>query len=244
MKLAVISDIHGNLQALESVLSDADQQSVTEYISLGDMTGYGAQPAEVLDLLGSRKVISVMGNHEAALFDEAVLDSMNTNARLSALITRSLLSPEQMNYLKGLPRFIKTGNLHFVHGMPPDSFLEYMLFQPEHRIRELFRQNDMWICFVGHTHLSRLYTIHDDRVTPRLLEPGAISLEHSRRYLVNVGSVGQPRNRDPRARYVILNDEDMTLTLCAVDYDIGKAARMIRERGFPENNAERLFRGG
>jgi len=240
MRVATISDIHGNLEALLRVLDDVAQVGADRIMSLGDNIGYGPEPEQVVALLRQRGIASIMGNHELALASPGYLEQLNPTARASMRITRTLLSPAATAYCLGLPLFRLEAGARLVHGCPPDSPSTYLFAPPPARLRRLFQLFAEPLCFFGHTHLLLLYDW--DGVTSRTSEPraGDYQLDPERRYLVNVGSVGQPRDGTSHAKYLIWDQERAALTVRLVRYDVAVTARKIMALGFPAINAQRL----
>ncbi|MCP4668294.1 MAG: metallophosphoesterase family protein, partial [Deltaproteobacteria bacterium] len=156
MKLAVISDIHGNLEALKEVLADMDRSGIDDIICLGDNVGYGPEPEAVVRLLRDRGIPSVMGNHEWGLLDDARLSWFNPSARRALIETRRLLSDETIGYIRGLPLFRTLEGCRFVHGFPPDDITTYLFDVSPYRFKETLREMEENICFVGHTHVLGL----------------------------------------------------------------------------------------
>ena len=234
MKRALISDIHGNLEALEAVLQDINQVSVDEIYCLGDIIGYGPNPCECLDLVMKRCKATILGNHDqAALFDP---DGFNPMALQAIYWTRDQLdngggSPVMINkrwdFLGELPRQIDEGQFMFVHGSPRDPTNEYVF--PEYvfdqrKMEILFGKVEQY-CFMGHTHIPGVFTTQCEFVSP-----GECDYTYplgKEKALVNVGSVGQPRDDDNRSCYVILDTDKKTLTYRRVDYDRDKTANKI-----------------
>lgn len=241
MRLAIISDIHGNLEAFRQVLKDIDASSVDDVACLGDNIGYGPDPEEVVRLLRSRSIASVMGNHELAVLDEACLMKMNPSARRSLLLTKALLSKETLEYIKGLKASMAFHGSLCVHGYPPDSVTTYLFQASETALRQTFLAMKERICFVGHTHDLRLIRFDGENVTWDSLRQGKASLDKDLQYIVNVGSVGQPRDGNNHAKYVIWEPASSTLEVRFIPYDIGATAEKILALGFPEFNARRLW---
>jgi predicted phosphodiesterase len=217
VKRALISDIHGNLEALEAVLADIEQVSVDEIYCLGDIIGYGPNPCECLDLVIKRCKSTILGNHDqAALFDP---DGFNPMAL--QVINR------RWDFLGELPRHVDEGEFRFVHGSPRDPTNEYVF--PEY----VFDQRKMEIlfgkvqnyCFMGHTHLPGVFTTQCEFISPD--ECDYSYQLGSEKELVNVGSVGQPRDDDNRSCYAIIDTDAKTLQYRRVEYDINKTANKI-----------------
>jgi predicted phosphodiesterase len=241
MRLAIISDIHGNLEAFREVLADIDQSSVRRVVCLGDNIGYGPDPEDVVKMLRRRNIPCVMGNHELAVIDDRCLRQMNPSARKSLCLTKDLISQDTVDYIRMLkPSMVFHGSL-CVHGCPPESVTTY-LFQPsEARLKEIFQAMNARMCFVGHTHDLNLLDFHNGAVTWSSLCRGVIALKEDGKYIVNVGSVGQPRDGNNNAKYVIWDTTSSALEVRFIPYDIGATANKILALGFPEFNARRLW---
>jgi predicted phosphodiesterase len=241
MRIAIVSDIHSNLAALEEVLADIDQSQVDAIISLGDNIGYGPDPEEVLQLLYARRIPSIMGNHELGIANPSYLSWFNDVARKSLEINRELLSPLSLNYLQTLEStFIMPGCL-FVHGFPPASITTYLFEISDHELKRIFSSLAQELCFVGHTHTLELISFDGQKVRHSRLPEGDTHLEEGRKYLVNAGSVGQPRDGDNRAKYLIWDSDSRLLEVRFIRYEILKTVRGIMTLGLPIINADRLM---
>lgn len=243
MRFAIIADIHGNLAALEAVLADIDQQQIDRIVDLGDFVGYGPEPEDVTQLLRELQIAGIVGNHEVALTDDELLNYFSVDAFESIIITRQLISEQTLEYIKTLPVFLTVGNLRFVHGTPPDSYKDYINYYGEHELRKAFASTPEWITFVGHTHQLGLYEsdAENKNIHTFMLKKGCRQLSHQSKYIVNVGSVGQPRDENNSAKYVIFDDETDALEVRAVPYDVEHTIRLIQDIGLPESNAYRLL---
>ena len=241
MRLAIFSDIHGNWEALKTVLADMDRKRIDSRFCLGDCVGYGPEPEEVIREIRALKIPWVMGNHELGLVDPSTLDWFNKPTRTSLLITRRLLSEESLNYLKGLNYFLLDQDCRFVHGFPPASLTTYLYEVPDPEIRRILTALPERICFVGHTHDLHLVACEGQGITYLPFKRGVFSLREGVKYLINVGSVGQPRDGNNQAKYVIWDSRTSTLELRYVTYNIAKTAEKILGLDFPEYNARRLF---
>ena len=241
MRLALLSDIHANLQAVEAVLADVRHQKVSEIVSLGDIIGYGPQPEEVATLLLSEKIPSVMGNHEFALISRRYYKSLNPTARTSIDITRQLMSEKTLRHVATLPPFQTIEGCRCVHGCPPNSITRY-LFNPSderlHRLLSLFPER---ICFFGHTHNLAIYAIDGDgEIEKRRLVEERFVVREGQRCIINIGSVGQPRDGNNNAKYAIYDTSDASVEIRFVPYDVEETKKRILARGLPEFNARRL----
>jgi predicted phosphodiesterase len=243
LKTALISDIHGNIDALESVLADIDQQGITEILCLGDIVGYGAAPAECLRLVRERCSIILMGNHEAYTLLE--LEGLNLSARVLSGIrhTQNKITEEERRWIRSLPLSAEVGAITIVHATlhRPDSF-EYLSGRTE--FLRHFENQRTPVSFFGHTHKPEIALLRGDLdVGFGIPGEGEVLLDRARACAINVGSVGQPRDGSTRASYGIYDPEEHSFTLRRVSYDIQKAAQRILDAGLPEENAERLFDG-
>lgn len=239
MLLAVISDIHGNLEALEAVLADIGRMLPDSIVNLGDLVGYGPDPEAVVKTLRGRGIPSVMGNHELGLVEPDARAWFNPQARGALDVTATLLSDDSLDYLAGLPLFLVMGDVRLVHGFPPDSVTDYLFEASEGKVRRAMEALDQHVCFVGHTHEAMRYSL-TDKLRRRKVVAGINRLNPRARHLINAGSVGQPRDFDPRAKYILFDEEAKTLDLRLLEYDHRLTARKIIKRGLPEIYARRL----
>lgn len=240
MRLAVISDIHGNMEALQAVLQDIAVKDVDRIVCLGDCVGYGAQPEEVVSLITRRKIHTVIGNHEEAVFDDDVLSWFNPQATESILRARKILSKRSVETFKKWPKYICLENTHFVHGFPPDSVHTYLFEATTDMVSVAMERTDAKVCFVGHTHILTMMAWDGMTVQTMRLSRGVHPLDN-RRFIVNVGSVGQPRDGNNNAKYVLFEPEQKRIEVRFVPYDINSAAKKIIEAGLPEFFARRLY---
>lgn len=241
MRLAIISDIHGNLEAFKEVLADIEKSRVNEIISLGDNVGYGPEPEPIVQLLHDRRIPSVMGNHELALTVSGYYKKINPSAKKSIDLTRKLITPATLQFCTSLPKAMIRQDSLCVHGSPPDSVTRYLFEPDQDAIKLLFRAFHEPICFFGHTHLLKLYSYDQDICKKEPLPEGVTALEPRKRYLVNAGSVGQPRDDNNQAKYLIWDKAAKTLEVRFIPYNIRITAEKILELGFPEYNAVRLY---
>jgi predicted phosphodiesterase len=241
LRLAIISDIHGNLEAFKQVLADIDASSVDGVACLGDNIGYGPDPEEVVRIIRQRDIPCVMGNHELAVVDSQCLRMMNPSARTSLCLTKKLISRDTVRYITGLkPSMAFHGSL-CVHGCPPDSVTTYLFQVTGPRLRQIFMAMKSKMCFVGHTHDLNIISFDGREITWDCLGQGVVALRKDRQYVVNVGSVGQPRDGNNHAKYVIWDTASGTIEVKFIPYDIGATASKILALGFPEFNAKRLW---
>ncbi len=241
MRIAILSDIHGNYEALQRVLEDVERSAVDCSVSLGDNVGYGPDPQGVLESLGELKIPSVLGNHELGLVDHSFLSWFNPSARQSLAITRALLTQDSIEMMRGFERNLIRGSALFVHGCPPDSVTRYFFEVYDSEWMRLLKRMPQEIFFVGHTHELAMVEYDGTGVVQRSLACGSHHLEAGHRYVINVGSVGQPRDGDRRAKYVIWDDERELIEIRCLVYDVEKTVRKILDLGFPQINARRLL---
>lgn len=240
MKIAVLSDIHGNLEALEAVVADLRQRGADRVICLGDNIGYGPDPEAVIRLLRRLGYISILGNHELALRDPKARRWFNFQAAENNIATAALLSPESLEYCVSLPVSLEFGGALFVHGFPPDSVLRYLTRQSDETLLALLTGTTESHFFLGHTHKLELVRLADGVISREPLAKGMIRLVPGEKYIVNGGSVGQPRDGDRLAKYLLWDNEAASLETLYVDYDRTTTMHKIRALGFPESYASRL----
>jgi len=227
MKIGLISDIHSNLAAFRAVLSDMPR--VDEIICAGDLVGYGAEPNEVLKLARAKGIRAVMGNHDRAALTRDVR-GMNDRAAAAALWTAERLTRENLDYLASLPTHLELKlegqRIYVVHGSPRDPFNEYVFPDFSHQeMVEVVRGVEADVIVLGHTHIPMRRLVLGINV-------------------FNPGGVGQPRDRDPRASYAVMElAEELRIRFQRVEYDVEAAAEKIKEAGLPEELATRLFFG-
>lgn len=254
MATAIISDIHSNIEALTAVLKDIEGRGVKETICLGDLIGYGPNPEEVVERAMAWKIV-LMGNHDEAVIKFAC--GFNPVARAAVTWTREQLEPgffsgsakkDRWKFLNNLAMSHKEDGILYVHGSPRDPTMEY-IFKSDtldltgevpDKIREIFGMFDH-LCFVGHTHEPGIITEESVFLTPREFQ-NTYKFEDTRKYIVNVGSVGQPRDGDTRSSYAILDGN--TIEYRRVEYDISAVKeKILRNAQLDKRSAERLSLG-
>lgn len=242
-KIALISDIHANLPALEAVMRDIERMQCDAVYCLGDIVGYNANPSECLEFIRSNQIPTVRGNHD----EEAIADTnpagMNPVAYNALMWTRQHLSDEQKKWLRRAPfQRILPNEIVLVHATQdkPNSWAYVTnVDTATHSINML--RPDQFISFNGHTHVPRMFIRHDGSIQE--YETGDIQLLNTCKYLINVGSVGQPRDGDPRAAYGILDESNWLYYQRRVEYDVAEAQKRIIDAGLPDMLARRLGDG-
>ncbi len=234
MRQALISDIHSNLEALTTVLGDIAKQKIDRIVCLGDIVGYGPNPCECLDLIIDKADLTILGNHDqAALFDP---DGFNPVALKAIYWTRDVLDHapgrasvvnRRWDFLSELPKKRQEGDILFVHGSPRDPTNEYVFpetIYDQNRMKILFDQIKH-LSFQGHTHMPGVFTTDGEFVSPE--ECNYKYQYGDEKIMVNVGSVGQPRDEDPRACYVVLDDRKQEIEFRRLEYDLESTIQKI-----------------
>jgi len=250
MLIAVISDVHSNLEAFEAVLKDMKAFNPDTKVNLGDLVGYGPNPKEVIALNIENGFITIKGNHDAAIEDDSILERFSPAAGEAILLHRNLLRDSEKEYLRKLPLNYSANGLFFVHGFPPNSFIRYACTETDcldfdHTAFDNFRER---ICFLGHTHYVMLFSqviekgtqyfgvqqkeIITHRIGMKI--PKIETLENGIRYVVNVGSVGQPRDGSPEAKYFIFDTEKNSLEFIKVKYNFEKTMEKMESMNLSE----------
>jgi predicted phosphodiesterase len=243
MRYLVLSDIHGNLKALEAVLEVAP--AGLPIWCLGDIVGYGPNPNECIELLQGYEHACIVGNHDWAVMGKVDVEDFNPDAKHSVQWTQEQLSDESLAYLEQLELKQEHGEFTLVHGSPRDPIWEY-LFRPG-SAQLSFNDLDTSHALVGHTHVPCKFTLYQQNGQPhcemaRLVEGGPQRLG-SERVILNPGSVGQPRDGDVRASYVLLDTEALTYEHHRVYYDVRKTQELMNKANLPERNITRLSYG-
>ena len=243
MKYGILGDIHSNITALEAVLGEFEREHVDHVISVGDVVGYGAAPGACIARLRELEATVVMGNHDAACIDRLDMLYFNPYAQAAVNWTRTVLTKDEMAWLGSLPLVQHLEHCSVAHGT---------LFRPE-QFDYIQRPNDadpsldvmpLPVCFVGHTHVPvTLMRLRDDPTRTAYTVETEIDLDESHRALVNVGSIGQPRDEDPRAAYAVFDTELNRVWIKRIAYDIEIEAKRMRAAGLPQMLSDRLFLG-
>ena len=241
-RIALLTDVHGNLPAFISVLADVDSQNVDAIWFLGDLVGYGAEPDACVELARRHVAICLAGNHDLAVTGELSMEDFSRGAGISARWTQKVIQPDNLAFLAGLRPSGTEGDFGLYHASPRDPVWEYVLSDllADHCFDEAAQR----VCFIGHSHVALAFTREEPgRTTGALREPGNTADLRERRWLLNPGSVGQPRDGDPRAAWLSLDTEAGRAEWRRTTYDIPGAAGAIRAAGLPDSLAERLGYG-
>jgi predicted phosphodiesterase len=240
MQIAVLSDIHGNLEAFLAVIAAIDTRKPDRVICLGDLIGYGPDPDEVVSLVRQKGYYCIQGNHEAALQSETIRNWHNFQARENSIETEKLLSASNRDYCCNLKKNLVLDNTLFVHGFPPSSLLRYVSAASEKDLQMYLSTADTDLCFVGHTHELQIISWDNVHLRKETLQQDGYTLSHDCRYIINAGSVGQPRDGTNSAKFMLWDTQTYSLEVICVDYDYRATQQKIRKRGFPEAYGLRL----
>lgn len=248
MRFGILSDIHSNLEALETVLGEL--RGVDRFLCLGDMVDYGANPNEVVERLKALDPVVVSGNHDLAAIEAYTIAYFNPYAQQSCQWTRKVITPEVRSYLKTLEPVKVFNSAEFpdsftlVHGSLDDPASEYIVTEKE--AAACFEKLTTRVCFIGHSHHAEMFFKAEENwqiFHERFYDGGEIKINDGYRYIINCGSVGQPRDRNPRASFGIFDTEKRTVTIHRVMYSIKDAQKKILHAGLPRTLAERLAYG-
>ncbi len=245
MRLMVFSDIHGNLEALQSVLSDAAKRNVHRSICLGDMVGYGPYPNECIELVrGLKNCRCLAGNHDlAALWDTSPY-GMSSAAKEAILWTMEQLSSDNKEYLGSLPDRLDLADMVFVHANPYNPRGWRYVMDRKYALRS-FAATSCRHLFIGHSHRPLVITRRHLFAVDLQAAAGSIKIavNDTRRRIINCGSIGQPRDRDSRSCYLIFDSRTQVLEFYRVEYDTEKTAKAIQAAGLPSSLSRRLLKG-
>lgn len=234
MRIAVVSDIHANMDALAAVLADIDRQGADRIVSLGDNIGYGPEPEEVMAALARHRIPSIMGNHERALVDPVFFRGFHPEAQKALEINRVLLSGQSLARIEKFPLFRVVAGARLVHGIPPDLPDRYVHKESLAALGHIMAAQAESLTFVGHTHRLALYESGPGGVSVKKIFKPRVSLAKSARYIINSGSVGQPRASSKKAAYLIWDSEGHCIEPRRVAYDAGRTVRLMAACGIPE----------
>jgi diadenosine tetraphosphatase ApaH/serine/threonine PP2A family protein phosphatase len=241
MKAAVISDIHSNLEALQAVLKDIKKRRIKKIFCLGDLVGYGANPNECVDLCLKESDAIVAGNHDWALVGKTDINRFNPVAAQAIRWTKKHITEANFDKLKDLPLTQTTSGIMLVHAAPrsPEEWAYLTAFSD---FQEAFNSFSEPLCFIGHTHIP-CAAFQDANSYMDVIRENPFPLIPKRRFIINVGSVGQPRDYDPRACYGIYDGNNATMEIIRIEYNIPLTEQKIMDAGLPEILAQRLSVG-
>ncbi|MBN2035288.1 MAG: metallophosphoesterase family protein [Chitinispirillaceae bacterium] len=243
MRFAFISDIHGNLEALEAVFEDIEGQHVDEIVCLGDIVGYGANPNECAELVRQKCAYILLGNHDAAAVNLLATHHFNSHAKIAIEWTAANLKNEVRSFLLSLPLVLTRETLTLVHSTPYEPNMWYYITSLEEAAFN-FQYFDSQICLVGHTHIPIIIVL-DDKKEVYVHQASQITIGglDGSRFLINVGSVGQPRDRNPDSCYAVFDAAVQEFTYRRVPYAIDKAQEKMKKIKMPEFLVNRLSEG-
>jgi predicted phosphodiesterase len=243
MKYVIISDIHGNLEALLAVLKKIKSygKKTDRIICLGDIVGYGADPSDCIRITSEISDVILAGNHDFAVCEQTSIENFNDYAKEAVLWSREQLGQDEIDFLKGLPFKYSESDVDFVHSSlhRPESW-RYLSGTPDTYID--FQIMEKQVLFVGHTHIPVAF--EHAGVDVKRLNLHELTFTPNKKYIINPGSVGQPRDRNPKASFAIFDPDEKSVEIIRVEYDIEKAQEKILKAGLPEVLATRLSYGG
>ncbi len=238
MKIAVLSDIHGNLEAFKSVLTHLESIDIQHIVCLGDVVGYGPRPNECVELVQQHCAFCVMGNHDFVASHPVSVDYFNELAQEAILWTRRQLTPEHLNYLRKLPFVIHEENITFVHSTPRNPRQWDYIFSPDDALKN-FAAMPGRLAFIGHSHIPMIFSQNRGALPPQKMRLPT----ETDRFIINVGSVGQPRDGNPNACVVIYDTESHTIDYLRIPYPTQTTYQQILAAGLPAMLARRLLSG-
>jgi len=239
VKIAILSDIHSNIDALEAVAKDAKEWGACQWLVVGDIVGYGAAPSECIDLLKNLGASSIAGNHDWGVIEKTSIDYFNFAARQAVLWTREQLGPSARSYLESLPLTLTFEDIDLAHAnfTQPEGW-DYV-FTITRAAQELSAFKSR-IGVIGHSHVPFIVKASSEGEWPEQIMGERVVWDEHSRFLVNAGSVGQPRDGDPRACYLRVDCSSREIAFRRVTYDVAEAQRRISQAGLPSSLAERL----
>lgn len=244
MRIGILGDIHSNLEALQSAISALQEEAVDHWVQVGDIVGYGARPSECIRLVRDLNCTVCLGNHDAAVVGLLSTEYFNPYARQAVEWTRGQIDGDDTDFLRQLPLVVEREHYTVVHGSLhlPEEF-GYVMSVVE--AKDSLRAQKSRACFVGHSHVPAIYMQDSDAEDVHVVYSPEFTAqtESAAKILVNVGSVGQPRDEDPRATYSIYDTESLEASIKRVEYDIASAQESILAAGLPEVLANRLALG-
>lgn len=232
MRLAVLSDVHANFEALTTALDEIDRRGADAIVNLGDVVGYGPDPVPCLDLVRERCAVSILGNHDEAVAFDRNVQYLPKDAQKVNKAHQNALDDDRLEWLRSLPLRVEGFGVTLAHASPlePAAWSRLSSF---HELQAQFPAFETDVCFVGHSHRPAVVA---DKV-------GVLRVRKGHRYLIDVGSVGQPRDRDPRLSFGLFDTESFEYELVRLHYDVARTTARLRESNYPASLASRLIRG-
>lgn len=240
MRYILISDVHGNLEALEAVLSFAHRLEPCTLLCLGDVVGYGADPQKCFDRLTDCSELILAGNHDLATADVIPYDNFNPIAKKAIEWTKRVLLDDEIDLLGSLPLVYIDGDCYFTHGSPIDP-MKFNYVMTVEEAGKIFKTIGQKFCFVGHTHLPTVLRLNNKTGKMKVLNQSRIDTAGDYRFFVNIGSVGQPRDNNPDACMVVFDEDIESIEFFRIPYDIATSQGKILSQGLPSYLAERLL---
>lgn len=241
MRIAVLSDIHSNLQALDAVLADIEDRRVDAIWCLGDVVGYGANPNECCRIVQEKCDLCLAGNHDLVVRGDIEISAFSAGAAAAARWTAEVLDGTSRAFLTPLRPHMSLPDFGLYHASPRDPVWEYVLSLEQ--AYWCMRAQKHRVCLIGHSHVACHFTMNDDEVAGEPARDGSRIDIRENEWIINPGSVGQPRDGNPDSAYLVLDGEEETVTFHRVKYPIDKAAAAIEAAGLPAQLSQRLFYG-
>lgn len=241
MRYGIFSDIHSNLEALNAAVDAYKKEKIDKYLCIGDVVGYASNPKECIEIINTLAMITIAGNHDWASVNLFSVDYFNPNAQDAIFWTRRNLDDSSRNFLESLKLVYKNEYLTLVHGTL-DNPGDFNYMTDGYIAQESFRLLETNICFVGHTHVVGTF-IKDKFGRIHYRQDDSVDINPDNKYIINVGSVGQPRDSNPKASYCIYDTDKKEVLIKRIDYDIETARKKIIDAGLPKFLGDRLLSG-
>ncbi|MCF7898233.1 MAG: metallophosphatase family protein [Candidatus Omnitrophica bacterium] len=240
MRYGIFSDIHSNLEAFSEAVNYFNGRKIDRFICLGDIVGYGPDPQQCLEVVKKLKSKTIAGNHDWATVGKFNLNYFNWCAQKALSWTQKKINEKGWKYLHGLPLIYKKNNFYCVHGSldKPKNF-NYTITPSQVQLN--FSLLDARLCFIGHSHITEVFCLNKGQI--KHLRKEKINIEKDKKYIINVGSIGQPRDGDPRLSLCVYDTDKQLLTFKRIEYNIKKTADKIIKKKLPEFLAKRLYLG-
>lgn len=240
MRYGIFGDVHSNLEAFKEIIEAYKKQDIDEYFCVGDIVGYGANPRECIEEIKRLKTRTTCGNHDWASVGVFSMDYFNPAARSAVKWTQEKLTQAEKEFLKNLELVIDEGNFSIVHGSlcRPGRFPYILDTGSAYRC---FQRMEKELCFVGHSHMSAVFWLEEDKI--KYTFENFVKIKPGIKYIINVGSVGQPRDNNSKAAFCIFDTDKKTIEIKRVDYDTEGAKNKILKAGLPESLGYRLLKG-